>query len=151
MPETIPLKDWLREYGPAEGTVPGLPCYGLADRTGPDCKCYDGRITKVGREYVTTDIFRDARFRVRDMGSAYLEEADGTGLVHKLFLSREDRDEYIGRETAAVRFAANRGRYRDSCTARQLKAAMAVMERASDPTCKKILALIDREEGPART
>ncbi|MCM1295874.1 MAG: hypothetical protein NC311_10060 [Muribaculaceae bacterium] len=147
MPDDVTLKKWLEKYGPAETSLAGQPCWGLSYGSSQGFKTFPGHITKAGREYLTTDIFRDSRFRAVSMDLDYLVEADSNGLVHKLFLFEEDKDAYIEREGLADLFSSRSGQYRSHATASQLKTAMAVFEHASGPTCERIMAMIRREEG----
>ena len=135
-------KQWLALHGYKVYT--GTRCWGLSYQTGKGYRTHPGLITRIGREYVVTDIFRNSRFRVQSLGDKYLTEADSNGLVDKLFLSEKDMEEYILRENLAVQFNDNARKYREFGTISQLKTAMMILDGASDELCLEIMLLINQ-------
>lgn len=138
------LTQWLKRHAPAgvlPGELRGRLCWGLSYTTGKGYRRFPGTITKIGREYVTTDIFRDSRFRCQSPDTPYLIEADANGLVQMLFLSEQVLEAYIEREELCSELRRNVQKWSATASIPKLKAAIAILDgSATDYMASQLLA-----------
>ncbi len=139
------LKQWLMRHAPA--VIPGDPCTGLKYGHGSGYQKFQGHVTRIGREYLTTDIFRDSRFQVRSMDDPYLIEADSNGLVQMLFLSDDVLSTYIRKEELALNLRQHAGQWAEKASVVKLEAAIALLDgTASEYVARQVRECIRKEQ-----